>query len=183
MTTSPPTSLIRLIAGGAVASVAAGLLGGIVLGLAVYFGSIIAEVINGGSAPAELVDSFGAAMLLYAIIGGSFGFVMGTPLAALLGHLGVWLTRAHSANRMAMSVMLSAFVTSIVVGIGNSITQLGTELLSGDGAASLIIMMTVSGAIAGAFGSFIFLIVRGWIVPPSVPSGTETSTPNALDPA
>jgi hypothetical protein len=176
----PKTSLGRIIGGGFVASLVSGLLGGIVLGICVFLGSIGLELLEGTSSLAELSDKFGLSMLMYAMIGGAFGLALGTILALVLGHIIIWFTRNDIKRRRPLGLLVGSVFTALIVGIGNMSNQLGPGILREPGIYTLILMMSISGALAGACGVLIFLTVRSWFVPVARRETAPTLSPSPL---
>jgi hypothetical protein len=167
MTTAP--SLPRQIGAGVVASLASGLLGGIVLGLVIFAGSLLVEMLTGYPVLSELLDGFGEAVFIYMFAGGAFGLFFGVPYAALLGHGCLWLTRNAPERLMSTSVLAGAVITALIVGVGNSLVQVSDTTVDLADLASLILLMSVCGAVAGSFAAFIFVIVRRAIAKPGAP--------------
>ena len=158
--TAAKASPLRLFLGGLAASIASGLLGGMVLGLSVFLGSLLVETLTGNPVLSELLEGFGQAVFIYLFAGAAFGLFFGVPYAAVLGHVCLWLTRDAPGRLMGTSVLAGAVTTSLIVGVGNSLVQLGGRDVDAGALLSLIALMSVCGAVAGSFAAFIFVVIR-----------------------
>lgn len=173
-------STARLVIGGLLASVASGILGGIVLGVCLFLGSVVGEIGRGDASGADLQDGFLAATMMFAFSGGFFGLLIGSPFAAALGHAVIGLNQARPERRMGRAVVTGAVATTLIVGFAYPLLILGNSGPdSFDGAGNLILLMSVSGALAGSFGAFVFFLVRGWIVP-APQSGPIAEAPSEI---
>lgn len=180
MKTRTPTSLIRLITGGALASVASGILGGAILGVCLFLGAAVGEIGRGEASGADLQDGFWEAILMYAFSGSFFGLLIGSPFAGAMGHAMIGLNLARPERRISRAVITGTVLTALIVGLAYPLLELrstGPGSLAALG--NLILLMSVSGALAGGFGAFVFFLVRGWIVP-APQSGPITEAPSEI---